>query len=78
MSHSRRKRPFTGNTLAESEKDEKRSANRRARRVSGVILRTTGDETAVPHRRAISDPWWMAKDGKQRFDPTAYPGLLRK
>ena len=78
MSRSRRKTPVTGITTATTEKDDKRLANRRQRRVNREILEATGDDTRLKHRRETSDPWAMAKDGKGRFDPDRHPGLLRK
>ena len=63
MSRSRRKSPFVGNTCAESEKQDKRMANRALRRKSkqGENLEIVVD------RRQISDVWCFAKDGKQRI-----------
>jgi len=41
-------------------------------------LTTTGDADRLKHLRAMSDPWDMEKDGKQRFDPRRHPRLMRK
>jgi hypothetical protein len=78
MSRSRRKRPFSGITLAKSEKQEKRLANRRIRRVNKSLLAYTNDETQLRRKREVSNVWCMSKDGKQRFDPETYPELMRK
>ena len=78
MSRSRRKTPVTGITTAETEKDDKRFANRRQRRVNRELLESTGDDTRLKDRRETSDPWSMAKDGKGRFDPKRHPNLMRK
>jgi hypothetical protein len=78
MAHSRRKNPVTGVTTARSEKAEKAAANRTLRRLARRALRIAPDATVLPDRREVSDPWCMSKDGKMRFDPLAYPGLLRK
>jgi hypothetical protein len=78
MSRSRRKRPFSGITPAKSEKQEKRVANRRIRRVNKSLLAGTYDETQLCRKREVSDVWCMSKDGKQRFDPETYPELMRK
>ncbi len=69
---------MTGITTAATEKDDKRFANRRLRRVNGEILRATGDDSRLKHHRETSDPWSMAKDGKGRFDPQRHPSLMRK
>lgn len=50
MSRSRRRTPIIGITTADSEKQDKRRANRSWR-------------AAIRH--AFSDPWTMAKDGKK-------------
>jgi hypothetical protein len=78
MSRSRRKLPFTGITTAVSEKEDKRCANRKERRVNRTILHTTGDDTRLRHKRDVGNPWLFAKDGKSRFDPKSSPELVRK
>lgn len=78
MSRSRKKHPFSGITMAASEKADKTMANRRCRKRNAQILRATGDDTALRHERELSDPWLMAKDGKVRFDPARHPELRRK
>ncbi len=78
MSRSRRKTPACGNTTAVSEKDDKRYAHRAERRVNHQFLATTGDGDALKATRAVSNPWSMDKDGKQRFDPQRFPELMRK
>lgn len=75
MSRSARRRPFCGNTVARSEKRDKRLANRAQRAAERVAL-AAGREP--PQRRETSDPWTMAKDGRQRFDVGRHPDLLRK
>ena len=64
MSRSRRKTPKTGVTTAASEKREKLAAHRKERRIVRSVLRKDGDSVKFLHRREISDPWNMAKDGK--------------
>ena len=78
MSRSRRKLPFIGITTAVSEKEDKRFANRKERRVNRNILHTTVDDTLLRHKREVGNPWLFAKDGKSRFDPKAHPELARK
>jgi hypothetical protein len=58
MSRSRLKTPITGITTAVSEKWDKQKANRRLR----AAIRSGRDPEV--HRRAVSDPWGFAKDGK--------------
>jgi hypothetical protein len=76
MSRSRKKHPFSGITVAESEKQEKRRANRKERRAVKTAL--IADSEMLPHRREVSDVWAMSKDRKRRFDPVKYPKILRK
>lgn len=64
MSRSRKKTPIRGMTLADSEKQDKRLANRKIRRVNKI--RVTGDQEPA-HVRELSDPWGMDKDGRQYF-----------
>jgi hypothetical protein len=78
MSRSRRKRPSSGITTSDTEKQDKRIANRKLRRKVRVRLAIDAEPETLPHVREVSDPWAMAKDGKMRFDPDRSPGLLRK
>jgi len=77
MSRSRKKTPISGVTTSNSEKDDKRQANRRYRRISKVLMQVRGDEALID-RRAISNVWLFAKDGKVRIDPRRNPDLMRK
>jgi hypothetical protein len=78
MSHSTKKTPYAGMTTAKSEKQDKRVANRRERRINKSLLALMNDETHLKIKREVSDIWCMSKDGKQRFDPRKYPELMRK
>ncbi|MBI3796263.1 MAG: hypothetical protein HY268_04735 [Deltaproteobacteria bacterium] len=78
MSRSRKKLPFSGITTAASEKEDKRRANRKERRLNRQTLCATADDTLLRNKRAVGNPWLFAKDGKNRFDPHAYPHLVRK
>lgn len=78
MSRSRRKTPVTGITTATSEKQDKRSANRRLRRRVKQRLDESPEIDVLPLKREISNVWAMDKDGKFRFDPERYPELMRK
>ena len=63
MSGSLRKNCFCGATCAESEKDDKRRANRLMRRK----LKTLIDCELTPNNRDFSNVLTFAKDGKKRF-----------
>jgi hypothetical protein len=78
MSRSLRRHPIIGMTTATSEKEDKQLAHRRHRRRVNEVLGQAPETPVLPHRRETSDPWNMAKDGKQRFDPRRFPELLRK
>jgi hypothetical protein len=78
MSGSRKKTPISGITTATSEKQDKRHANRRVRRAVKQALHSAEDPEVLPHRRELTDPWAMAKDGKRWFDPRRFPEVLRK
>jgi len=78
MSRSFRKTPMIGMTAAPSEKQDKRDANRRIRRRIHSVLTHDPLTDVLPHRREISDPWTMAKDGKQWIDPAHCPKEMRK
>jgi hypothetical protein len=75
MSRSRRKTNKFGNTMAESEKDDKRRANRALR----VALRSAmhDEDEVLPTREETSDEWTFAKDGK-RYRRGIDPRWLRK
>ena len=78
MSRSQRRSPVTGITTAESEKADKILAHKRERRKVTAILQSDMDPQTLPHRRELSNPWAMDKDGKARFDPQRHPQLMRK
>jgi hypothetical protein len=71
MSRSRRKTPKAGITTADSEKQDKRLANRDLRRK----VRQGKLDLRV---RDVSNVWSFDKDGKQRFDPKKHPKEMRK
>lgn len=77
MSRSRRRAPVRGLSTAESEKEDKRMANRKLRRRVRTALRVD-PEAPLPHLREVSNPWSMDKDGKTRFDPARHPEAMRK
>lgn len=77
MSRSRRKTPIRGMSSADSEKQDKRMANRKLRRRVRSVLRVE-PEAPLPRLREVSNPWSMDKDGKRFFDPERYPQEMRK
>ena len=77
MSRSRRKTPVCGITTSDTEKQDKRLANRRLRRKVRVALAAQPDGV-LPAVREVSSVWAFDKDGKQRFDPERWPELMRK
>lgn len=63
MSRSRKKKPITGITLAETEKEFKQQEHQRERsRVRDALK--TGKEV-LPHHKEFGDPWDGPKDGKR-------------
>jgi hypothetical protein len=62
MSRSRKKVPKTAITTATSEKEDKRDANRRLRRVTREKVKKGEEE--LPGIREVSDVWQFSKDGK--------------
>ena len=78
MARSRRRSPFCGITTARSEKEEKSASHRKERRSVSVLLVSRPDVELWPVKHEFGDPWSMAKDGKQRFDPNEFPQLARK
>jgi hypothetical protein len=75
MARSRRRTPIFGITTSDSEKRDKRLANRRLRRKVRLSI-ARGDE-ALPVLREVSDVWGFDKDGK-RFWAEAGERDLRK
>lgn len=71
MSRSFVRTPITGMTTADSEKQDKRLANRRLRRSTRQLLRDIGPDTdtvVVPTLRDVSNVYAFDKDGKQWLD----------
>lgn len=66
MSKSYKKTPIFGITTAPSEKQNKRLANRKLRRLTNVELRrgSLEDELILPEIRDVSNVWDWDKDGK--------------
>ncbi|MDN5214420.1 hypothetical protein QQ020_20235 [Fulvivirgaceae bacterium BMA12] len=66
MSRSRKKTSKRGITSADSEKQDKRDANRKYRRI--VKQQVNRGEEELPEVREVSDVWGFSKDGKV-YDP---------
>lgn len=62
MSRSRRKTPITGVTTAETEKENKRDANRKLRRLNKIKIHKRDYD--LFQLREISNVWAFDKDGK--------------
>jgi len=78
VTRSRKNQPYRPMTTANSEKEDKRIANREERRINRRILDETQDGDMLRITNEVSDPWKMDKDGKVRFDPGENPKSLRK
>ncbi len=75
MSRSRKKTPISGITKSDSEKLDKRDANRRERRINKELLKK---EKELKRIREVSDIWTFNKDGKVVFNEKKYPEMMRK
>ena len=63
MSRSRKKTPKVGIASAETEKQNKRQANRKLRRTTKIRMKKGEDE--LPVIKEVSNVWLFDKDGKQ-------------
>jgi hypothetical protein len=86
MSRSFKRNPIIGHTTAETEKHDKRLANRCLRRKSRALLRTSAvgahghvveSVAQLPLLREVSNVYCFGKDGKQWLDQPD-PKDLRK
>lgn len=75
MSRSRLKTPIFGMTTAVTEKQDKRLANRRLRRI--VKQSVNQEDVHLPKLRQVSNIWSFDKDGK-RFYIKATEKNMRK
>jgi hypothetical protein len=78
MTRSYRKTPACGITTARSEKEDKRRWHGCLRSKVKQILHSDFTVEVLPEDKDVSDPWGMAKDGRQYFDPNKWPKGLRK
>ncbi len=77
MARSMRPTPTFGMTTHESEKADKRRANRRLRRRVREVVSSVNAPEVLPALREVSNLWSMAKDGRSHW-PNAGPRDLRK
>lgn len=77
MSRSMRRTPISGMTTAPSEKQDKRLANRRLRRIVRCRLMWQFAEV-LPDLREVSDVGSFDKDGKTYFGRARNNRLMRK
>ncbi len=75
MIRSGKKTPISGITKSDSEKLDKRDANRRERRINKELLKK---EKELKRIREVSDIWTFNKDGKVVFNEKKYPEMMRK
>jgi hypothetical protein len=82
VSRSTRRKPITGITTAESEKDWKRHGNRKLRRAVNQKVQELPaagpDALILPVMDEVANQFSGPKDGKQHFDPRKHPHLMRK
>jgi len=62
MSRSKKKVPIRGITPAPTEKEEKRAANRKYRRITKIQVKKNENISDI---REVSNIWAFAKDGKK-------------
>ena len=75
MSRSKKKTKIQEITTAKSEKENKREANRKLRRI--VKQKVNSGKTELPELREVSNVWSFDKDGK-RYNPEMTERELRK
>jgi len=78
MSRSYRKTPICGNTKAESEKEDKKIANRSFRRKTKMQLINSDEELLFNIRQVCDGRGYYSKDGKQWIDKEEHPDIMRK
>lgn len=65
MSHSKKRTKKFGTTTASSEKEDKRIANRKFRRLVKSKAKVLDED--MPQIREVSNVWSFAKDGKRYY-----------
>lgn len=82
MSRSRKKTPVIGHTMADSEKYDKKLANRTMRRNASKITSADRFEDTEHIHRKKDGNWLFKKDGKMYLDKSSIdridPSLFRK
>jgi hypothetical protein len=76
MTRSRKKTAICGNAHPDSEKDDKRIANRVFRHRERVALQK--DKEPPNDLNEVSNPYSFRKDGKKYFNEEKYPDRMRK
>ena len=79
MSRSRKKKPVTGITLAETEKEFKQQEHQRERaRVRTALANLDEEQEVLPHPKEFGNPWAGPKDGKRDHSGTWYEGKAKR
>jgi hypothetical protein len=78
MSRSYRKTPFLQVTGGGSNKQDKRFANRKLRRIVKQALSGWTEYTVLPTLREVSNVWDFSCEAWQYFSPTEHSEWLRK
>jgi len=78
MSRSKRHTPIRGITTADSEKWDKRVANRTLRHHNKILVNKFGEDALPLKMNQVMTTWQMGKDGKFLFDPQKQPKDMRK
>lgn len=79
MSRSRKKKPVTGMSLAETEKEFKQQEHQRERARVRTALANFDDEAGVlPDPKIFGNPWAGPKDGRQYHGGTPYEGKAKR
>lgn len=76
MSRSRKKKPITGITTAETEKKFKQQEHQRER--SAVRDALNSGKEILPHPKEYGDPWDGPKDGKRDWESTWFEEKARR
>jgi hypothetical protein len=76
MSRSHRKTPIVPITTSESEKQEKRKANRALRKAVRHAVAVGAEIMPLPED--VGNVYAMSKDGKTYIDSEKYPKAMRK
>lgn len=73
MSRSYKKHPGSGISKAVSEKQDKKIWHSRMRSKTRDLLSNADEDTMFPFEEDVSNPWAMAKDGRQYWDEYKNP-----